>query len=102
LAVSKGEQITTLDFDASAVRPCSCERPLRNSSLRRDEMARVSPVGVGEGCPDLRESCPHGLTACVPGAADVRTSRGFEDAVFRHERHEDTDIVLIPRISKGL
>src|SRR3990170_3569565 len=72
LAVSKGEQITTMDFDASAVCQCSRERPLRHSPLPTDKMARVAPVGIGEGCPDLREASSHGLPAYIPGAADLR------------------------------
>jgi hypothetical protein len=59
-------------------------------------------MGIREGCPDLREAISHGLAACVPRAADVRARRGFENAVFRHERHEGIDIVVIPRIGKGL
>src|SRR3990167_4221391 len=102
LAVSKGEQITTMDFDASAVRPRSREYPLGNSSISLDEMAGVAPVSIGKGRPDFSESGPHCLTARVPGAADVWTCRGFKNTVIAHERHEGIDIVAIPRIGKGL
>ena len=84
-AVSKGEQITTMDFDASAVCPCSRECPLRHSPLFTDKMTRVAPMGIGEGCPDLREASSHGLTAYVPSPAHVRTCRAFEDTILRHE-----------------
>src|SRR6185369_5576727 len=75
---------------------------LRDSSLPTDKVARVSPVGIREGCPDLREASSHGLTACVPRAADVWARRGFENTVFGHERHEGIDVVAIPRIGKSL
>ena len=102
LAVSKGEQITTMNFYESAVRPSSRERPLGHSPVPMDKMARVAPVGIGEGCPDFSEAISHCLTARVPGAEDLRACRGFEDTVGAHERHECIDIVAIPRIGKGL
>lgn len=102
LAVSKGEQITTMDFNASAVCPRPRERPLGNSPVPMDKMARVAPVGIGEGRPDFSEGGPHCLMARVPGAAGIRACRGFKDAVIAHERHEGIDIVTVPRIGKGL
>jgi len=102
LAVSKREQIAAMDFDAGAVGPCSRERPLRHAPLPADKMARIAPVRIGEGCPDLREASSHRLTACVPGAADIWSCRSCEDTILRHERHEGIDIVAIPCIGKGL
>lgn len=102
LAVSKGEQITTMNFDASAVRPRSREYPLGNSSVSMDKMAGVAPVSIGKGRPDFSEGGPHCLTARVPGAADVWACGGFKNTVITHERHEGIDIVAIPRIGKGL
>src|SRR6476661_4553332 len=55
-AVSKGEQVTTMDFDAGTVCLCSRERPLRHSTLLEDKMTSVAPLGIGEGCPDLGEA----------------------------------------------
>lgn len=102
LAVSKGEQIATVDFDASAVCPRSRECPLGHSPVPMDKVARVAPVGIGKGCPDLSEASPHCLTAHVPGTADVRACGCFEDTVIAHERHEGIGIVAIPCIGKGL
>jgi hypothetical protein len=91
-----------MDFNASAVRPRSRERPLRNSPVPMDKMPRVAPVGIGESRPDFSEGGPHCLMARVPGAADIRARRGFKDTVIAHERHEGIDIVAVPRIGKGL
>ncbi len=102
LAVSKGEQITTMNFHESAVRPSSRERPLGHSPVPMDKMARIAPVGIGEGCPYFSETSSHRLTAHIPGAEDLRACRGFEDTVSAHERHEGIGIVAIPRIGKGL
>lgn len=91
-----------MNFDASSIRPCSRERPLRYSPVFMDKMARVPPVGIGKDCPDLREASSHGLPAYVPGSTDVSADRGFEDTILRHKRHESIDIVAIPRVGEGL
>src|SRR6266478_6035011 len=96
LAVSKSEQITTIDFDAGSVRPCSRERPLRYSSVSMDKMACVPPTSIGKDCPDLSKGSSHGLPAYVSGSADVSAGRGLEDTIVCHERHECIDIVPIP------
>lgn len=84
-AVSKGEQVTTMDLYASTVYPCSRERPLRHPPFLTDKMTRVCPSGIGEGCPDLRKASSNGLTAYVPSTPDLGTCRRFEDTILRHE-----------------
>ena len=91
-----------MNFDASAVRPRSRERPFRYAPVSVDKMARIPPVGIGKDCPYLREASSHGRRACVSGSADVRARRGFEDTILRHERHEGIDIVTIPCLREGL
>lgn len=87
LATLKGEQITTMDFDASAVRPRRRER--RHSPIPIDKVARVAPVGIGEGRPDFSEGCPHRLLARVPCAADIRACRGFKLTPFGAPADDD-------------
>ena len=91
-----------MNFDASSVRPCARERPLRYAPVSMNKMARVPPVGIGKDSPDFREASSYGFAAYVSGSADVSAGRGLEDTVLCHERHESINIVAIPRVGEGL
>lgn len=85
LAVSKREQITTMDFHPCTICSCSRECPLRDAPVSLDKVPRIAPMGVRESRPDLRKANSHGLPSFVASAADVRTCRGLEYTVLRHE-----------------
>src|SRR5688572_4377607 len=90
-----------MNFDARAVCTRSGKGPFRDPSRSTDEMMCIAPMSIGECHPDFGETSSHGLAANVPGAGNIGTGRGFENAIFSHERHESVDIVAIPGIGEG-
>ena len=85
LAVSKGKKITTIDLDASAVRPRSRERPLGHATIPMNEMPRVLPARIGKGLPYRRESVADRVSSDVARTPHVLPARGLEHAVLGHE-----------------
>src|SRR5688500_1636747 len=102
LAVAKREKVATMNFDAGPIRARSRERPLRNTSLCLNKVARVTPMGIRESSPHLGKTSSHRLASGIAGTTDVRPGRGLEHAVLAHERHERIDVVAIPCIGERL
>ena len=92
LAVSKRQEIAAVHFHASAVEPCSRERPLGHASVAVDEVPRISPMGIGERRKDLGEPRAHGLSSGIASAADAPNLAEASKTQSSHERHERVDV----------
>src|SRR4029079_6163809 len=54
--VPKVEEVATVHLDSDTVAASSRECPLGHAAIAVDEVPRVSPVRIGKGLPDRRES----------------------------------------------
>jgi hypothetical protein len=64
------------------------------------EVPGIAPVGIGILGEDRSVCSPHGLLSLVPFPVNVIASRGLEDSIVRHHRHQQVDIMTIPGIGE--
>jgi len=102
LVAAEGKQIAAGDFDWPSIPTMARKHPLGNAAIAADEMARIVPLRIGIGLPDLHEPVAHFLFAVKRRACDLVAGVGLERAIVRHERHEVVDIVPVPGVGESL